>query len=579
MTLPGEASRDDEHARVLAEAVADAVTTPLLAAVQGDSDRAWLQWLSARIEIDRVIKKRLERGRSLQGATLLDALGVSLATGVGDATSLIERAVAEASSPAERADAQRAAAKLGTWCGNILRTASLTHRTAEEIRGIDDERAAALWLDEATALAYFGHLPAGAQAAFRARQSAEPKSQIALASYTVANWIKTLQGEVVPSGEPDEELLSALGDDDVRLGVMFAEMLVWSGQHDAARHLLGRVEADARSNAPDTLPFVLGVVADLDYRSGWWRSADEAVAEAEMRTRHNGARNIRGMILARGARVDAARGDTEKCLSRLAEAERIAQQGALLIVQLHIASIRALLGVGAGDYELTVTEGRRVESYAREMGLCNLGMDQHQVDLVEALVHLGAIDEARALVADLQARTRNGAPIERAFAARARLLVCDDAEVEAIGAEAHAAHQTLSIPFERARTSLLLGERHRRLGARRAARIVLDQARSEFSRLGAAPWCQRAGAELRAAGGRIASDGSDADRFAMLTPQEQRVAMLVADGATNQEVASAMFLNVKSIERHLTSIYRKLEIRSRTELGREIDRARRITQP
>lgn len=571
---------ETRSSRVLAEtlgnAVADAVVTPLLVTTAGDPGRAWRTWLEIRDEVDRTLGERLAQDRGPQGTTLLDALGVSLATGVGDAAGLIDRALSESADPIERADAKRAAAKLGTWCGDILRTASLTISAAEEIAGIDDSRAVALWLDAATTLAYSGRLRAGRDAATQARLVAEPTSLLAAAATMIEGWAAAQLGESVTLPALDDELLGALGADDVRLGVLSAGFLVWTGRHDEARRLLGRVETNAGTYAPDTLPYVLGVVADLDTRSGWWRSSDEAINEAEVRSRHSGARNVRAMILVRGARLDAMRGDDDGCRKRLAEAERIAHHAGLSIVQLHAASTRALLAVGRGNHEQAVADGRRAQAVAREMELVLPGVDLFASDLVEALTRTGAEAEATELVDEVEAVARRlGHPLAGALAARGRLSVCHDDDIEVTAERALKLHAHLHVPFERARTHLVLGERRRRAGGRRAARVVLTEAHAEFSRLGAVPWADRAMAELRAAGGRTDTTGHGNERLEQLTPQEYRVARFVADGATNQEAAAAMYLSLKSIERHLTSIYRKLGIRSRTELGRIFDLAHR----
>ncbi len=85
-----------------------------------------------------------------------------------------------------------------------------------------------------------------------------------------------------------------------------------------------------------------------------------------------------------------------------------------------------------------------------------------------------------------------------------------------------------------------------------------------FERLDALPWVERAAAELRAAGGERSADGG----LAGLTPQQLEIARAVARGARNREVASALFLSEKTVEYHLTRIYRVAGVRSRTELAR-----------
>ena len=120
--------------------------------------------------------------------------------------------------------------------------------------------------------------------------------------------------------------------------------------------------------------------------------------------------------------------------------------------------------------------------------------------------------------------------------------------------------------FEAARTRLCWGERLRRTRRRSDARELLRSALTTFERVGAAPWADRARDELRAAGEAVERAASlPAEE---LTPQELRIAMLVAQGRTNPEVAAEVFISRKTVEHHLSQIYRKLGIRSRTDLAR-----------
>ena len=100
----------------------------------------------------------------------------------------------------------------------------------------------------------------------------------------------------------------------------------------------------------------------------------------------------------------------------------------------------------------------------------------------------------------------------------------------------------------------------------REARERLRSALERFEALGAEPWAARARAELRAAGGAVGAARQPATRE--LTPQELEVALAVARGATNREVAAALFVSPKTIEVHLSRIFRKLGVRSRTELAK-----------
>jgi DNA-binding CsgD family transcriptional regulator len=122
------------------------------------------------------------------------------------------------------------------------------------------------------------------------------------------------------------------------------------------------------------------------------------------------------------------------------------------------------------------------------------------------------------------------------------------------------------MPFELARTQLAYGERLRRAKARADAREPLRAALATFERLGATAWAERAVAELRATG--HASGRRSESASSRLTPHELQVALLVTQGMTNREVAAALFLSPKTIEYHLGQIYRKLDVRGRSQLAR-----------
>jgi DNA-binding NarL/FixJ family response regulator len=121
----------------------------------------------------------------------------------------------------------------------------------------------------------------------------------------------------------------------------------------------------------------------------------------------------------------------------------------------------------------------------------------------------------------------------------------------------------MPVPFERARTLLIYGTILRRIRRRKAAREAIEAALSIFEALPAPVWADNARAELARIGGRAPSgDG--------LTEGEQRVAELVAAGKSNKEAAAALFISVHTVEDALKRIYRKLGVRSRTELSRRL---------
>jgi DNA-binding CsgD family transcriptional regulator len=117
-----------------------------------------------------------------------------------------------------------------------------------------------------------------------------------------------------------------------------------------------------------------------------------------------------------------------------------------------------------------------------------------------------------------------------------------------------------------ARTRLLYKEWLRRQGERRAGRSELTNALATFDHYGALPWADRARSELRASGMTLRSRPHQ-DRY--LTPAELRVALLAADGLSTKEICAQLYLSAKTVEFHLGRVYRKLGVRSRTELARQ----------
>src|SRR5207247_9378884 len=113
---------------------------------------------------------------------------------------------------------------------------------------------------------------------------------------------------------------------------------------------------------------------------------------------------------------------------------------------------------------------------------------------------------------------------------------------------------------------LAAGAMKRRAKRKAEAREALAQARTIFEQLGARLWCERARLELERTGLQRTAGGE-------LSAAERQVADLAASGATNKEIAAALFMSVKTLEAHLSRVYRKLNVRSRTELASHISQA------
>jgi DNA-binding CsgD family transcriptional regulator len=186
--------------------------------------------------------------------------------------------------------------------------------------------------------------------------------------------------------------------------------------------------------------------------------------------------------------------------------------------------------------------------------------------LAEALVLAGRGAEA-AVEAETYATLAAAWGTRRALghAARMRALVSPRARAIALLEEARDHFARSHARLELARCLTELGARRRAAGDRRVARAVLRDAHEVAHACRAGALCERARADLLLAGGRprpAAGAGVDA-----LTPAERRVAELAAGGATNREIARRLYLSPKTVEMHLRSAYRKLDLQSRDQLA------------
>jgi DNA-binding CsgD family transcriptional regulator len=162
--------------------------------------------------------------------------------------------------------------------------------------------------------------------------------------------------------------------------------------------------------------------------------------------------------------------------------------------------------------------------------------------------------------------------LEVARAERCRALLADAGEMEPCFEEALRLHELTPDVFEAARTRLAYGARLRRARGRIRAREQLRDALASFERLGAQSWADQAHVELAASG--ETARRRDASTLDDLTPQELRIARLLAEGRTTRETAATIFVSPKTVEYHLRHIYAKLGIHSREELGAALQLAR-----
>jgi DNA-binding CsgD family transcriptional regulator len=345
--------------------------------------------------------------------------------------------------------------------------------------------------------------------------------------------------------------------------------LIWSGRLDEARRVLERWRAELAAADNRQQEDALWYLSMLELRAGnWGLAARHAAASLAIRTEFGieGSQPIAelpaAMVAAHSGMVEEARRLSTRALAR-AEAEgiRIAESG-------H----RAVLGfieLSRGEPEKALQYLRRGWEIRDTAMLLEPGHRFELADTLEALIAVGDLTEAEEKLSPWEERAR---ALDRSWAlaitARCRALLLA-ARADMAGAQqqferALREHERTQDPFQHARTLLALGATQRRAKQRGAARAYLERAQDIFDRLPAPLWAAKARSELARIGGRPPAKQGE------LTEAERRVAELVAEGRTNQEVAASLFLGERTVASHLTHIYSKLGVRSRTELARRL---------
>ncbi|MFW5416475.1 helix-turn-helix domain-containing protein [Nocardiopsis sp. CNT-189] len=362
-------------------------------------------------------------------------------------------------------------------------------------------------------------------------------------------------------GLPDDE-------DDPALLLWAASAASMLGDAAAAAAYGARAGRAARvSGVAGTLPVVLENAATGERFNGDIALSAALSEEGLLLAEESGAANSAAAHHANLAVCDALRGREESCRAHAREALAIAVPHRLGLRAGVAAYALGLLDLGAGRFAQAHERLAPLASPAPGMGspVNAWGSAADRVEAAVAAGDLGAARETTAFLAGWVAERE--APRARALLARCEALTLPDAEGVGLLQEALEALTGVGgAGFDRARTALLLGERLRRGRRPAEARPHLRAAAEAFQRMGAAPWEGRASGELRAAGGAAEPAGPGA--LDALTPQELRIARLVAEGASNRDVAARLFLSPRTVEYHLYKVYPKLGIGSRTELVR-----------
>ena len=366
------------------------------------------------------------------------------------------------------------------------------------------------------------------------------------------------------------EIAEAVKDTDAPEADLFLQVVgmahVYTEHWDTGRAFLAAVAHRAgRRSRSATAALASATLAELCWRSGRWDEAWVlATSDLVSGVTLVGARL---WLLAFTAHLDSGFGRADDCRlharAALAECESMGF-GTASIWAYHALG---LLELGLGHAVAAASHLDHVDAIATANEIFDPNAVWWQADHVEALVRSGRRREAgRALRRFASSAELSGGVWASATALRCHALLAttiDDAEQWF--AQSLIEHDRLAAPFELGRTLLCRAERRVSAGAHLDPSADLAEAIAIFDALGAASWSAQ-GQALRET---IAARGEGMIEE-LLTQAERRVAEAVAAGMSNREVAASLYVSERTVEFHLHNVYRKLSVRSRTQLVRRL---------
>ncbi len=447
-------------------------------------------------------------------------------------------------------------------------------RAADSIAELAPAQAARMLADAVDPCAATGQIERAVELVTRARQLArgsEPltRLRVALRHADAIHWSGRF-GEarrlaLAAAEEAVREDGAALNGIEARL--LLAEALFSGGDLERARPLVEQAASEARRiGALGLLRAALAGLFSVELVAGRvlpaFAAAEEELGLAEGLARRTARIDSLGHLAA----CEAMRGLEERCRAHVSERFELSVRGRADPI-VHPALGHLELALGNGEAAAAALEP--TTRIREQRGVVDAALATPELPLlIEAYARAGRLADAEPTLVRFEAQARKvDRPLAEALAHRCRGLLTGEG-FEAEFDAALAAHDLDPRPLERARTLLCYGERLRREKRRLEARERLSEAFDAFVLLGATVWANRAEAELAATGERsrrrVAATRDD------LTPQELIVAKLVAQGLTNSDVAAQLFLSTNTIETHLRHVFRKLGLRSRTELAAKI---------
>ncbi len=409
----------------------------------------------------------------------------------------------------------------------------------------------------------------------RAVEHAEPGSPAAVESRAIVGLGHAARGHVDAAFTAYRQAVaeSPTGPQHQRVRMGLGWLHLARDEPEAARRELEFAVPTARQAGSNRISlWALVWLARTRFALGDWAGALDAVGQGEVLLGTTGLELLRPLVHWTGAQIRALRGEPEAAERHLQLGGAGEQDYTVMTVPALLA--RAHVAEAASDYSAVVRHLAALATRTPRGGLDEPGFWPWHDVYANALVVTDRFSEAEEFLAPLettvQLRGHRSASARLGYV-RGRLLAGrgDLVGAEAAFEEARARLEGLPLPYDRARVDFAHGITLRRAGRRRNAAALLTTARQSFTALGAQVYVERCDRELKT--GRPAPRGTEADAQG-LTEQERTVAGLVATGLTNKEVAASMLLSVKTVQFHLTRVYTKLGVRSRSELAARFSR-------
>lgn len=359
-----------------------------------------------------------------------------------------------------------------------------------------------------------------------------------------------------------------IADPSAPIGV-FAAVLVWLGENDACARIADVARGRAQESESVAAQLAAGLMAAFrDHSIGRWDRAELEYAASEALALDTDFSAPYPFVALRHAYLLAAQGRAGDCERLREQARETAPIWTPALRHLD-ACVTGLLRLAVREFAEAAEALDAAANAETEVGAVVSGYTSSFPDRFEAYWHMGL---AERLIAELRrfeiAGQRVANPTIAAQAARCRAMLVPDDEVDDAFAEATAAHERAGDVFELARTYLIWGVRLRRARRKAAARVRLTAAFAAFEALDARAWMDTARTEMAACGVRRVPDTvAGTSRFSTLTPREFDVAREVSHGATNAEAAQRLFISERTVEFHLSNVYRKLAVANRSDLG------------